>query len=250
MNGLKFIRTQCNLSLNNVAQALNVSRQIISAWENGKKDIPSERKEQLSDYFGIDAQFFDEINEVQKKKILGTAMYRWNHNGDDFFLFRPDEESQMLLQGLCTYEPIERKILLSDELKIKKQLQKEIIKRIEQQIEGLSCYNLNDQITSINRGVKYYDCCAENYRVIYNQPSSHKMSYYYRALEVVNALLLAFGGKVTENDDEVAKYFTNGDYTYRIDPDFVQKCADMIKEHMKPIMKSLDEMDKRKKSKP
>ena len=77
-----------------------------------KKDIPSERKEQLSDYFGIDAQFFDEINEVQKKKILGTAMYRWNHNGDDFFLFRPDEESQMLLQGLCTYEPIERKILL------------------------------------------------------------------------------------------------------------------------------------------
>ncbi len=37
MNGLKFIRTQCNLSLNNVAQALNVSRQIISAWENGKK---------------------------------------------------------------------------------------------------------------------------------------------------------------------------------------------------------------------
>lgn len=52
MNGLKFIRTQCNLSLNNVAQALNVSRQIISAWENGKKDIPDERKKQLSDYFG------------------------------------------------------------------------------------------------------------------------------------------------------------------------------------------------------
>ena len=82
MNGLKFIRTQCNLSLNNVAQALNVSRQIISAWENGKKDIPDERKKQLSDYFGIDAQYFDEIDEIQKKKILGTSMYRWNHNGD------------------------------------------------------------------------------------------------------------------------------------------------------------------------
>lgn len=58
MNGLKFIRTQCNLSLNNVAQALNVSRQIISAWENGKKDIPNERKEQLSDYFGIRCTVF------------------------------------------------------------------------------------------------------------------------------------------------------------------------------------------------
>ena len=56
MNGLKFIRTQCNLSLNNVAQALNVSRQIISAWENGKKDIPDERKKQLSDYFGMETK--------------------------------------------------------------------------------------------------------------------------------------------------------------------------------------------------
>ena len=55
MNGLKFIRTQCNLSLNNVAQTLNVSRQIVSAWENGKKDIPKERKEQLANYFGINA---------------------------------------------------------------------------------------------------------------------------------------------------------------------------------------------------
>lgn len=97
MNGLKFIRTQCNLSLNNVAQTLNVSRQIVSAWENGKKDIPKERKEQLASYFGINAQYFDEINEIQKKEILKTAMYRWNHDGDEFFLFRPDEKSQMFL---------------------------------------------------------------------------------------------------------------------------------------------------------
>lgn len=146
MNGLKFIRTQCNLSLSNVARALNVSRQIISAWENGKKDIPDERKEQLSNYFGIDVRYFDEIDEIQKKEILGTAMYRWNHNGDEFFLFRPDEESQAFRKGLCTYEIEERKCLLSDELKAKKQLQKEMIERIEQQIEGLPWYNLNDQL--------------------------------------------------------------------------------------------------------
>ena len=47
MNGLKFIRTQCNLSLNNVAQTLNVSRQIVSAWENGKKDITKERADEV-----------------------------------------------------------------------------------------------------------------------------------------------------------------------------------------------------------
>ena len=47
------------------------------------------------------------------------------------------------------------------------------------------------------------------------------------------------------NDDDISQYFEAGDYTYRIDPDFVQKCADMIKEHMKPIIKNLDTMDKK-----
>lgn len=88
MNGLKYIRTQCNLSLNNVAQALGVSRQIVSAWENGKKDIPNERRKQLSKYFGIDTDYFNEIDEVQKKEILGTAMYRWNQNGNEFFFIQ------------------------------------------------------------------------------------------------------------------------------------------------------------------
>lgn len=246
MNGLKFIRTQCNLSLNHVARALNVSRQIVSAWENGKKDIPDERKEQLSNYFGLNARYFDEIDETQKNEILGTAMYRWNHGGDDFFLFRPDEASQRVLKGLCTFEQEERKTLLSDELKAKKQLRKEMIERIDRQIEGQDWYNLHDQITSINRGIRYYDRCAESYKIIYDQPSSHKMSYYYRALEVVDALVLAFGGETVENENEIARYFEADDYTYQIDPEFVQKCADMIKEHMRPIMKNLDEMDARR----
>ena len=119
-----------------------------------------------------------------------------------------------------------------------------MIKQIDQQIEGNSCHNLNDQISSINRGVRYYEYCAENYKVIYEQPAGHKMSYYYRALEVQQALRLAFGGEAIEKDDDVSQYFDSDDYTYRVDSDFVQKCADMIIEHMKPIMENLDEMEK------
>ena len=63
MNGLKYIRTQCNFSLSELAERLDVSRQIISAWENGKKEIPEARKEQLAEFFGIDKCFFDEITE-------------------------------------------------------------------------------------------------------------------------------------------------------------------------------------------
>ena len=63
MNGLKYIRTQCNFSLSELADRLNVSRQIISAWENGKKEIPETRKIQMAEFFGIDKSFFDDITE-------------------------------------------------------------------------------------------------------------------------------------------------------------------------------------------
>lgn len=50
MNGLRYIRKQCNFSLSQLAERLEVSRQIISAWENGKKEIPEMRKKQLADF--------------------------------------------------------------------------------------------------------------------------------------------------------------------------------------------------------
>ena len=58
MNGLKFIRTRCNMSLNELADILDVSRQQVSAWENGVKTISQKRLRQLSEYFGVDEKFF------------------------------------------------------------------------------------------------------------------------------------------------------------------------------------------------
>ena len=52
MNGLKFIRTRCNISLSELADTLDVSRQQVSAWETGIKPISQKRLSQLSKYFG------------------------------------------------------------------------------------------------------------------------------------------------------------------------------------------------------
>ena len=57
---------------------------------------------------------------------------------------------------------------------------------------------------------------------------------------------MALGGEAIEKDDDVSQYLDADDYTYRVDSDFVQKCADMIIEHMKPIMENLEEMEKRR----
>ncbi|MGN8631501.1 helix-turn-helix domain-containing protein [Blautia sp. HCP3S3_G3] len=64
MNGLRFIRTQCNISLSSLAMALGVSRQMVSAWENDKKELPQKRVEQLSQYFGLEEKYFGEIDDV------------------------------------------------------------------------------------------------------------------------------------------------------------------------------------------
>ena len=82
-----------------MAATLGVSRQIISAWENGKKELPQERAEQLSRYFGVDKQYFYEIDENQKNAILKMTMYRWKKGEEEFFLYRPDKDSSEKFQG-------------------------------------------------------------------------------------------------------------------------------------------------------
>ena len=66
MNGLKYIRTRCNLSLSELADMIGVSRQALSSWENGRKDIPEQRVEQLAEFFGVNREFLGEISDEMK----------------------------------------------------------------------------------------------------------------------------------------------------------------------------------------
>ncbi|MDD3137745.1 MAG: helix-turn-helix transcriptional regulator [Lachnospiraceae bacterium] len=81
MNGLKYIRTRCNLFLNSLASTMGITRQALSMWENGKKEIPEQRKEQLAHFFGIEKAYFGEITELEKKVLLEKAMFRYKENG-------------------------------------------------------------------------------------------------------------------------------------------------------------------------
>ena len=73
MNGLKIIRIQCNYSVGELAAEIGVSRQMISAWENGKKSIPESRKMQLAEYFGVEPELIGEINEQKKRDIVNRT---------------------------------------------------------------------------------------------------------------------------------------------------------------------------------
>ena len=86
MNGLKFIRIRCNISLSELAEALKVSRQHVSAWENGSKRISENRLNQLSKYFGVDKKYFGEITKEDRKMIVlqNRAMWKTPENSEHF----------------------------------------------------------------------------------------------------------------------------------------------------------------------
>ena len=126
MNGLKFIRKQCNFSLSSLAEHLNVSRQMISMWENGKKEIPYKRKQQLSQFFGIEEGFFGEITEEEKQVLLDKAMFSYKSGTENAYRYIPENENERQMIHFIK----ERQFTIDDELAISAQDNKELIERI------------------------------------------------------------------------------------------------------------------------
>ena len=50
---LMVIRTRCNYSQTVLSSVLGLSRQVVSAWENGYKKIPEGRLAELASLFGV-----------------------------------------------------------------------------------------------------------------------------------------------------------------------------------------------------
>ena len=89
MNGLSFIRRRCNLSQGQLAAKLGVTRQAINLWENRREPLPEARKEQLSRFFGLEPELFDEINQEQEDALLHRPYFLYrDDDGHDYFLFR------------------------------------------------------------------------------------------------------------------------------------------------------------------
>lgn len=228
MNGLKLIRTQCNISLNRLAETLGVTRQVISVWEHGKKEIPVARLEQLSEYFGIEKEFFGEITEAQKQTILNKTMFMWGEGTEGYLLYRCSNK----YMGL-KFRNKERECSHSEEFLHKKHIQKELLSQINHQITGLVQSHLLNQLKSVNRGLYYYNFCFDNMRLIDSKASAKKMSYFYRLIEVMKAVSIAFDGEC-----ELPK--EKDYYWYAENPVFIKELAEYIKNYMDPLMDGID----------
>lgn len=72
MTGFKYIRCQImNMTLEEVANMLDVTPQTVFSWESKKKKLPQKRLEQINEFTGISKKFFllDTVSDIDKLEI-------------------------------------------------------------------------------------------------------------------------------------------------------------------------------------
>lgn len=199
MNGLKFIRKQCNFSLSGLANHIGVSRQMISAWENGTKTIPPKRKTQLANFFGISEEFFGEISEKEKQFLLDKAMFSYNNGDEQSYRYIPENEKGK--QVICFMK--EREQTIDEELIECSKKNKDLLDRIQKNMISCKSKNIRDEITSSYRVRSVLENILDSYEECFKQSSTEKMMYWRVLSYVSEAVKIAY-----RNDDNIDEHTT------------------------------------------
>ena len=192
MNGLRYIRTRCNLSLSALADMIGVTRQALSAWENGRKDIPEQRREQLAAFFGVEKEYFGEISEEEKKCLLEKAMFRYDENGKETYRYKP-QDKQINPEELRIYFIGDRDISLDEEYVLAQQQKKEILEKIDDIIKWTDhAGSIQSQIMCINRGCEVYNMINQMMEKKRGMKSYLKVPFFYELTNIWKAMLVAY----------------------------------------------------------
>lgn len=157
------------MSLNELADILDVSRQQVSAWENGVKTISQKRLRQLSEYFGVDEKFFLDISEDDKEFIVSKALYRRQDNEKEVYCFvKQGEMADDFKYRPFSYPDFEESL---DEHMIRaKRKKKDTIEGIQEAMGYFGKPNkIIEEISAINRGCKVYDALTKYLRQMPNE---------------------------------------------------------------------------------
>lgn len=240
MNGLKYIRIRCNLSLGELAEAIGVTRQALSAWESGKKTIPQKRAEQLAAYFGIDQTFLGDILDDTKQELLQKTMFLHDETGKETYLFRPKDGTKDLRDVTIKFFN-DRTISLDEEYILSRNRCKETIAQTELLISGHTPKAaIQDQMLYMHRGCYIYDMVNSLMENMYHLAPLHKMPFFFEIASILDAMLLAYNVKGNASgtaDNDLSPYMDNK---------WITELASLIKDHWDPIKTDCDRIAEKK----
>lgn len=228
MNGLKYIRTRCNLSLSELADMVGVSRQALSSWENGRKDIPEQRLEQLAEFFGVNRKFLGEISDEMKNTLINKAMFRYDENGKEYYRFKPQKGVTSLDQTRVSFffdnsqKSLDEEYILANH---KKQEMLEVIKNIIEWTENAG--SISAQIVCINRGCYVYGMINEMMEEMKKKDVHLKMPFFYELVDVWKAMLVAYG---IMDKEEISDFDRRNVYCGE-DGEWILELSEQIKAH-------------------
>lgn len=199
MNGLSFIRRRCNLSQGQLAAKLGVTRQAINLWENRREPLPEGRKEQLSRFFGLEPELFDEITPEQINTLLHRRCFRyWDNDGHDYFLFRENPQKPI---GYLLSEKVGQPFTQDEQMVLDRRELEEMLDILRQEVfpKDRSGWTALDSNVAMNRMRCILGSMTDALEAIQKQPKERKMDCFYLMMQVELALALALGG--IEKDD-------------------------------------------------
>ena len=226
MNGLRWLRIRCNLSTSELADQLGVTRQAVCSWESGKKAIPEKRKSQMAAFFGINRTYFDEIDEEKRNELIQKAMYFYQKDGKEIYLYRPNKTPKSHDETV-TYFQKDREKSLDEEYLLAKKRKQQIIQEIEEQIEDkkeTDC--LLTKISHLHRGCDVYEITSKLFKKMKKEKAFLKIPYFCELMNVWKAMLLAY-----ELLDEKSLSEEKVEEHWGEDVDFILHLSDEIKNH-------------------
>lgn len=235
MNGLQYIRIRCNLSLSELAEQMGVTRQAVSSWENGKKDIPKQRKKELATFFGIDEKYIGQISEKDKEVLLDKAMFRLDIDGKEKYTYKPDPSKPDA--PICFLG--EMRETLDESFNKAKQRKKELIDEIDSLIDGGKASCLVAHTGKINRGCNTFEIMTTLLKQVPLQDRFMHVPFRLEMQNVFDAMLIAYAGK---DKTELREYLKQDGVDEYQDYEFIMQLTDMISDHWNKKKEVYNEM--------
>jgi transcriptional regulator with XRE-family HTH domain len=185
-----------------LADVLEISRQQVSAWENGIKPISENRLRQLSKYFGLEEKYFLGISEEDKAFLISKGLYRRQDCDKEVYCFlKQGEVEDDSKYRSFSYPDFDES--LDEQMTKAKKKKQGTLQKVEEAIGYFGIpTKIIDEVCSINRGCMIYDILTEYLKQMPNETIPMRMIYFDMVKNVLNSLLLANGLKTKEEIEE------------------------------------------------
>lgn len=207
MNGLKLIRRRCNVTASALAKRLGVTRQMVSAWENGRKKIPDERKCEIAAYFGVAPHDLEEITEEEKERLLRTSM-----------CMPAEQKGELRFGSNAFHAPVpvddEGKTTLGEQMDGAMRREKKLVKTIEKQILGGNRLSIMDELQHIHSRCDMLDYFTECISAMESQSGIKKRLMEYEIKDVLDGLMIFLKRR---SEDDVLGRMIKSDGLLRMD---------------------------------